>query len=75
MSAELTDRLGSDGAHLTGSPVTPALLRDLPTSTQDARPHGSDRRPARCVPGHGPRAVTCAAAWLIREVLLRTNAS
>lgn len=68
MSAELTDRLGSDGAHRTGGPVAPALLRDLPTSTQDAV------RTAVTGGLHGVAlgtaalcAVTCAAAWLIRE--------
>ncbi|WP_329570884.1 MDR family MFS transporter [Streptomyces sp. NBC_01361] len=75
MSAELTDRLGSDGAHLAGGSVTPALLRDLPTSAQDGV------RTAVTGGLHGVAlgtaalcAVTFAAAWLIREVPLRTKA-
>ncbi|MFF6951632.1 DHA2 family efflux MFS transporter permease subunit [Streptomyces iakyrus] len=72
LTAAVTDRLGPDGARLTGGELTPEALRDLPEPVRDAFRAG-------VVDGlHGVAlgtAVLCAVAfamsWLVREVPLR----
>ncbi|WP_405507205.1 DHA2 family efflux MFS transporter permease subunit [Streptomyces purpurascens] len=72
LTAAVTDRLGAEGARLTGGELTPEALRDLPEPVRHAFRAG-------VVDGlHGVAlgtAVLCAVAfavsWLVREVPLR----
>ncbi|MER7402050.1 hypothetical protein ABT373_06040 [Streptomyces sp. NPDC000070] len=72
LTATVTDRLGADGARLTGGELTPELLRDLPEPVRHAFRTG-------VVDGlHGVAlgtaalcAVAFAVSWLVREVPLR----
>ncbi|WP_435282260.1 DHA2 family efflux MFS transporter permease subunit [Streptomyces koelreuteriae] len=72
LTAAVTDRLGANGARLTGGELSPEALRDLPEPVRDAVRAG-------VVDGlHGVAlgtAVLCAVAfavsWLVREVPLR----
>jgi hypothetical protein len=72
LTAAVTDRLGTDGARLTGGELTPELLRDLPEPVRHAFRTG-------VVDGlHGVAlgtaalcAVAFAVSWLVREVPLR----
>ncbi|MEU7579426.1 DHA2 family efflux MFS transporter permease subunit [Streptomyces sp. NPDC041068] len=76
MTDSLTDRLGQDGARLAGGhELTPEVLRSLPEPVRDAF------RSAVTGGLHGIMigtaalcAITFAAAWLIREVPLRSSA-
>ncbi|QES43484.1 MFS transporter [Streptomyces venezuelae] len=74
MTDTLTEHLGGDGERLAGGELTPALLNDLPESARDAFRTGVTGGLHGVMAG---TAVLCvlalAAAWLIREVPLRTG--
>ncbi|MEU9114663.1 MDR family MFS transporter [Streptomyces sp. NPDC048483] len=74
MAATLTDRLGRDGQRLAGGhDVTPAVLRGLPEPVREAFRAGVTGGLHGIMIGTAALcAVTFAAAWLIREVPLRT---
>ncbi|MEU9000202.1 DHA2 family efflux MFS transporter permease subunit [Streptomyces caniferus] len=74
MAATLTDRLGRDGERITGGhEVTPAVLLGLPDGVRDAFRAGVTGGLHSVMIGTAALcAVAFAAAWLIREVPLRT---
>ncbi|MFJ9415047.1 MDR family MFS transporter [Streptomyces sp. NPDC101227] len=74
MAATLTDRLGRDRERFPGGhEVTPAVLRGLPEPMRDAFRAGVTGGLHGVMIGTAVLcAVTFAAAWLIREVPLRT---
>ncbi|MFF3639910.1 MDR family MFS transporter [Streptomyces sp. NPDC002564] len=71
----LTDRLGPDGARLAGDhALTPELLRGLPGPARDAFRAGVTAGLHGVVIGTAALcALAFAAAWLVREVPLRTT--
>ncbi|MEU1147069.1 MDR family MFS transporter [Streptomyces sp. NPDC005863] len=72
----VTDRLGPDGERLTGGhQLAPALLRGLPEPVRDAFRSGVTGGLHGVMAGTAVLcAATFAAAWLIREVPLRSRA-
>lgn len=72
LTAGVTDRLGADGARLTGRELTPELLRDLPDPVQQAFRAGVVNGLHGVALGTAALcAVAFAVSWLVREVPLR----